>query len=49
MTSRDKTSFTEAVGAGARPEAAPVVQQYSETRMTKFILTGGLTLICYQL
>ena len=49
LTSRDGTSFTEAVGTGASSEAAPVVQQYSETRMTKLISTGGPTLICYQL
>ena len=49
LTSRDGTSFTEAVGAGASSEAAPVVQQYSETRVTKLISTGGPTSICYQL
>ena len=49
MTRRDGTNFTEAARAGASSEAAPVVQQYSETRMTKLISTGGPTSICYQL
>ena len=49
LTSRDGTNFTEAVRAGISSKAAPVVQQYSETRMTKLISTGGPTSICYQL
>ena len=49
LTSRDGTNFTEAVRDGISSKAAPVVQQYSETRMTKLISTGGPTSICYQL
>ena len=49
LTSRDGVSLTEAMRAGTSSEEAPVMQQYSEMRMTKLISTGGPTAICYQL
>ena len=49
LTSRDGVSLTEAVGVGTSSEEALMMQQYSKTRMTKPILTGGPTPMCYQL
>ena len=39
-------SLTEAVRDGTSSEETPLMQQYSETRMTKLISTGGPTAIC---